>query len=134
MRIRRKRIALALTGTKLFCESTTQFDLMKTTASHHRVAVSRRRTTPTHNGHGNGESSAGSADLKISPRLAAWLKKPKQNLIGGQWTPTASGKLFDVFNPADASVIARVPDRSEEHTSELQSPMYLVCRLLLEKK
>src|SRR5437763_5715595 len=27
-----------------------------------------------------------------------------------------------------------VPPRSEEHTSELQSPMYLVCRLLLEKK
>src|ERR1017187_6316149 len=26
------------------------------------------------------------------------------------------------------------PDRSEEHTSELQSPMNLVCRLLLEKK
>src|ERR1017187_5505409 len=24
-------------------------------------------------------------------------------------------------------------NRSEEHTSELQSPMYLVCRLLLEK-
>src|SRR5437763_5872235 len=24
--------------------------------------------------------------------------------------------------------------RTEEHTSELQSPMYLVCRLLLEKK
>src|SRR5208337_5224279 len=28
----------------------------------------------------------------------------------------------------------RRPARSEEHTSELQSPMYLVCRLLLEKK
>src|SRR5262250_2732243 len=27
-----------------------------------------------------------------------------------------------------------VRGRSEEHTSELQSPMYLVCRLLLEKK
>src|ERR1017187_4483154 len=26
-----------------------------------------------------------------------------------------------------------VASRSEEHTSELQSPMYLVCRLLLEK-
>src|SRR5690348_18198589 len=26
------------------------------------------------------------------------------------------------------------PDRSEEHTSELQSPVHLVCRLLLEKK
>src|SRR5436189_4357946 len=32
----------------------------------------------------------------------------------------------------DASV--REAIRSEEHTSELQSPMYLVCRLLLEKK
>ena len=31
-----------------------------------------------------------------------------------------------------ASIIAT--GRSEEHTSELQSPMYLVCRLLLEKK
>src|SRR5437879_7343616 len=28
----------------------------------------------------------------------------------------------------------RAERRSEEHTSELQSPMYLVCRLLLEKK
>src|SRR5437762_11258528 len=28
----------------------------------------------------------------------------------------------------------RLIPRSEEHTSELQSPMYLVCRLLLEKK
>src|SRR5262250_142352 len=31
-------------------------------------------------------------------------------------------------------VMQDVTDRSEEHTSELQSPMYLVCRLLLEKK
>src|SRR5437762_9300361 len=30
--------------------------------------------------------------------------------------------------------IAGYHARSEEHTSELQSPMYLVCRLLLEKK
>src|SRR3712207_7697996 len=29
---------------------------------------------------------------------------------------------------------AHVDDRSEEHTSELQSRQYLVCRLLLEKK
>src|SRR5258708_27995460 len=28
----------------------------------------------------------------------------------------------------------RCPSRSEEHTSELQSPDHLVCRLLLEKK
>src|SRR3712207_8764949 len=30
--------------------------------------------------------------------------------------------------------IARARNRSEEHTSELQSRQYLVCRLLLEKK
>src|SRR6266498_4786028 len=29
---------------------------------------------------------------------------------------------------------ARTPERSEEHTSELQSRPHLVCRLLLEKK
>src|SRR5437879_257309 len=29
--------------------------------------------------------------------------------------------------------LGKVVERSEEHTSELQSPMYLVCRLLLEK-
>src|SRR5688500_19953925 len=31
-------------------------------------------------------------------------------------------------------VRVRPPSRSEEHTSELQSPCNLVCRLLLEKK
>src|SRR5437879_8065433 len=39
-----------------------------------------------------------------------------------------SPKLYKSF--CGASLTAR----SEEHTSELQSPMYLVCRLLLEKK
>src|SRR3712207_8914637 len=32
------------------------------------------------------------------------------------------------------AVSSGVSDRSEEHTSELQSRQYLVCRLLLEKK
>src|ERR1017187_10611714 len=32
-----------------------------------------------------------------------------------------------------ARATGRIEYRSEEHTSELQSPMYLVCRLLLEK-
>src|SRR5438552_13980374 len=31
-------------------------------------------------------------------------------------------------------VLVRLEGRSEEHTSELQSPDHLVCRLLLEKK
>src|SRR2546426_8341245 len=35
---------------------------------------------------------------------------------------------------ADIERIERLDPRSEEHTSELQSPCNLVCRLLLEKK
>src|SRR2546429_4309144 len=34
----------------------------------------------------------------------------------------------------DRAVAARQQKRSEEHTSELQSRLHLVCRLLLEKK
>src|SRR5256885_7356186 len=34
----------------------------------------------------------------------------------------------------DLEEIERIEKRSEEHTSELQSPCNLVCRLLLEKK
>src|SRR2546425_4970020 len=51
---------------------------------------------------------------------------------------------FQIFNPARKEVAIHVafalekseaePLRSEEHTSELQSLAYLVCRLLLEKK
>src|SRR5437763_6923966 len=36
-----------------------------------------------------------------------------------------------IFQPCPVTLYH---SRSEEHTSELQSPMYLVCRLLLEKK
>src|SRR5258708_28378720 len=40
--------------------------------------------------------------------------------------------LMIVTAPGTVIVISRT--RSEEHTSELQSPDHLVCRLLLEKK
>src|SRR3712207_6963768 len=43
----------------------------------------------------------------------------------------ASEGLLDMVNPA---IRPYLEDRSEEHTSELQSRQYLVCRLLLEKK
>src|SRR5439155_26515967 len=41
-----------------------------------------------------------------------------------------------MLDPADLAHTraSRCPDRSEEHTSELQSRGHLVCRLLLEKK
>src|SRR5690348_17967247 len=34
----------------------------------------------------------------------------------------------------ESVIVIATPSRSEEHTSELQSPVHLVCRLLLEKK
>src|SRR3712207_7186153 len=43
------------------------------------------------------------------------------------------GSMFAPDHERVAAEIARVC-RSEEHTSELQSRQYLVCRLLLEKK
>src|SRR5437879_11883875 len=42
--------------------------------------------------------------------------------------------MFLLSDHGDFSSAAEDRQRSEEHTSELQSPMYLVCRLLLEKK
>src|ERR1017187_9760517 len=43
--------------------------------------------------------------------------------------PGLKGKILGIDDELDIR-----EGRSEEHTSELQSPMYLVCRLLLEKK
>src|SRR5690606_41270739 len=69
--------------------------------------------------------------------------KPAAGILGGIGV---QHRLFDVLhgNQAGAAIIvvhhqklfdaALVKDRSEEHTSELQSRENLVCRLLLEKK
>src|SRR3712207_7075288 len=45
-----------------------------------------------------------------------------------------SGPGSPVAAPLGHAACAGSPARSEEHTSELQSRQYLVCRLLLEKK
>src|SRR5437762_11105620 len=49
---------------------------------------------------------------------------------------SALDNLQRSHSPFDPVATSSLSDsrRSEEHTSELQSPMYLVCRLLLEKK
>src|SRR2546429_5773411 len=39
-----------------------------------------------------------------------------------------------VFVVVEDAVAVQIAQRSEEHTSELQSRLHLVCRLLLEKK
>src|SRR3712207_6895175 len=52
--------------------------------------------------------------------------------LGGtaRWTWSSGGRPA----PCPGAVGAVEQFRSEEHTSELQSRQYLVCRLLLEKK
>src|SRR3712207_8801110 len=53
-----------------------------------------------------------------------------------RWAETALGHSVGALRGATHPVSRRADDRSrsEEHTSELQSRQYLVCRLLLEKK
>src|SRR5258708_3497034 len=66
-------------------------------------------------------SFASAAHRRLDPRIAGnrWRRVPRQ------------GDLFHQrFTPAHRGLALR----SEEHTSELQSPDHLVCRLLLEKK
>src|SRR3712207_7660037 len=54
--------------------------------------------------------------------------------LEGWTTPTLNGHGHaEAGSEAEPSQTLR-PGRSEEHTSELQSRQYLVCRLLLEKK
>src|SRR5437762_4638606 len=62
------------------------------------------------------------------------LQQLAERLIGVEREDPIVGRLLrrPVFLTSVAAPSSL--DRSEEHTSELQSPMYLVCRLLLEKK
>src|SRR5437762_7668536 len=68
--------------------------------------------------------------LPISHAIAAIKKVVKAFFELGK---TFLRLLRDCFTLA-MNLLKEVIKRSEEHTSELQSPMYLVCRLLLEKK
>src|SRR5437764_8291268 len=60
-----------------------------------------------------------SARSSSPPTRGRWLRSPR-----GTPLPARASEQRPPLSPM----------RSEEHTSELQSPMYLVCRLLLEKK
>src|SRR5258705_4112722 len=66
--------------------------------------------------------------LRLSPAGGADLRVPLAVHPGG---PGLSGSAGAV---AQSGQCQRQADRSEEHTSELQSLRHLVCRLLLEKK
>src|SRR5256885_7379608 len=51
-----------------------------------------------------------------------------------RWTRARSASCARPWPAMKAWPTSPLPCRSEEHTSELQSPCNLVCRLLLEKK
>src|SRR5205807_6452732 len=56
--------------------------------------------------------------------------------LAGMYAPLANGGSLNGLSLVSRDTVARmgaVSSRSEEHTSELQSPCNLVCRLLLEK-
>src|SRR2546426_6923660 len=57
------------------------------------------------------------------PQVVSVLSLPERSSA----VETAVRELWDLLQAVDSI-------RSEEHTSELQSPCNLVCRLLLEKK
>src|SRR5437879_10653914 len=60
---------------------------------------------------------------------------PRERRTGNGKRDTRNGCLVEIrLHQFDRWRFGLCVKRSEEHTSELQSPMYLVCRLLLEKK
>src|SRR5256885_5297226 len=65
---------------------------------------------------------------------SGWIRNYK---FGRAARATNGGNQYGSRNSSDPAPIPTPsfpPPRSEEHTSELQSPCNLVCRLLLEKK
>src|SRR5690348_1068915 len=79
----------------------------------------------------------------VSVRFTRWLAGPGRRTsrterirAGSCMVPLAatSSRLANCPTPVESSAVQGDACRSEEHTSELQSPVHLVCRLLLEKK
>src|SRR3712207_7546860 len=77
----------------------------------------------------------------LFPYTTLFRSFPFSTLGGAQWLRDRSREAFSTIKahidrgePWPIGLIGTTGNRSEEHTSELQSRQYLVCRLLLEKK
>src|SRR3712207_7051359 len=70
------------------------------------------------------------------PVLPRGLDRPEErgNVFVAEAGEDAVGRLAEQGCAGERGQITDGAQRSEEHTSELQSRQYLVCRLLLEKK
>src|SRR5712675_3236683 len=68
-------------------------------------------------------------------RLSSTFSRPStpRSLAVWGWACRSAGQLSKPITD-DCGRARTCPARSEEHTSELQSRLHLVCRLLLEKK
>src|SRR5690348_18158759 len=82
-------------------------------------------------------STSVSAEESAASALASMLPRALATAIAKQASTTscvvkALVEATPISGPA--MVGSTMSARSEEHTSELQSPVHLVCRLLLEKK
>src|SRR3712207_7165987 len=77
---------------------------------------------------GGGDVDGSGEDLADEPRFGEDLRNGMS-----QQDPSAAAFGVADFGELVAGAVA-FDARSEEHTSELQSRQYLVCRLLLEKK
>src|SRR5438876_2235099 len=62
------------------------------------------------------------------------IRRPPRSTLFPYTTLSRSANLVDGHGTYFWRQAAENCCRSEEHTSELQSPVHLVCRLLLEKK
>src|SRR5258708_32594888 len=84
---------------------------------------------------------SGIVALTLTPMMCGWLLRADDNHAH----PKAAGRIetfldaaftrsLDAYAACLRWTLRHRLTRSEEHTSELQSPDHLVCRLLLEKK
>src|SRR2546422_6150073 len=73
------------------------------------------------------------AEIQLHGRTETLRGRTVETIYFGGGTPTtlSSGQLLSILEACRRTFVV---DRSEEHTSELQSRLHLVCRLLLEKK
>src|SRR5260370_13124602 len=77
------------------------------------------------------EQMVDAADLAV---LVAEVDRPLEGLVRAVFRPRL-GQCLQLHVRRVPALLAEIRlDRSEEHTSELQSHLNLVCRLLLEKK
>src|SRR5437867_8871025 len=75
-----------------------------------------------------------SHSTRIARRRRSLLKMPNSESSSGRSAGSVSAVTSEVSAGTGCSKpVPDVTSRSEEHTSELQSPYDLVCRLLLEK-